>query len=241
MTLRCVRLFLGLACLALAPPALPASRGLSHVLVAMPPFSEQVASFSHYAGEALAGAVILPERAVPVGSVIVVSGVRPSDRTICVRIEQSNGGYHASFDVPNPNKGPSFLFVLPTSTIARLGIAPVELAIRARVSDGSSCNDNSPILAAGWGSAITPSIELLVNPQRYDRVSARVASGISSACSPALSNTAGDRRSMSSYSIVCRVRLTGACASEQEVVIQFRDGSIAGVPLRLAMRTPCPL
>ena len=214
------------------------ARRVPRVKVGQPPFHEYRPAYLSYSGEDVVGLVSGPLNLRSIRPAIVVSGVRPSDQTICVHMEQSNGGYLADFSIANPRVGSTFQLDLPSAVLKSDRFRSGEIAIRAQVSSKATCTDNDTFLLASWGTGRDGSA-LLVNAKRASYVAASVGTDSATECIP-LEDVLGDKRvKTSSYGYVCRVRLAGRCGDTQRVSVQGIDGAVVRKPVFYTVRNPC--
>jgi hypothetical protein len=211
---------------------------IARITVGAPPFKEEPPKFNRYAAEEVVGFLGGP-LAEKVGNAILVSGINDADRMICVDIEQSNGGYSASFAVPNPRKGQTLQFVVPSRVLGRLNLRAGQIAIRARAGAGAKCASDSALLSASWSARVTGITVLMVNSQRASRTSVQLAGSGVSTCQP-LTRVLGDSGlSTTSFDTVCTVDLRAKCGSDRIAYLQFRDGASYRKPLEVRLRAPC--
>lgn len=212
---------------------------IPRIEVSAPPFREYEPEVVRYASRDVAGALVgsLQHRANR--PVILLTGIRDSDRTICVIIERSNGAYLAAFNIPNARRGDTVELVLPSRLIGRLRAQAGEMAVRAQASGRGSCAAGDPFLVAGWTRPATTSVAILLNSQDSDYVGISVGRGPASECSSLRDALGNQRLSVATFDRVCRLPSFGRCGGEQSMIIVRRQGGAYLPPLRLTLRNPC--
>ena len=228
-----------IACASLSTAGVAQRVAVARVEVGKPPFQEDRPRFNRFSGEEVMGVIggSLVERAVT--NSLIVTGLKPNDNLVCVDIEQSNGGYLASFEMPNPRKGASVEFVLPSRILRTLGVRVGELGILARATSGKSCAAGASLLRASWTMRRSPTVSLLINSKRADRTSAVVAGSKAVVCHKLVDELHDHGLNVSSFDTVCSVTLDGACAQDNVTTLQFRDGPSYRKPLIVSLRAPC--
>jgi hypothetical protein len=172
------------------------------------------------------------------GASLLVRGLAPSDRTVCVVIRHISGAYSASFKADHQDRAPALRMVLPPNQIRSLNAKRGELAILARASETTDCGPDDPILQASWGpdNGVKASFALVNNHQAL-----QTRSGISGSpvqpCKP-LRDLLSDKTAFTAYQVACPVPPAGECQQAKVLGLQFIDGTIQ-TTIRSSVRRPC--
>lgn len=218
------------------------ARVVPKVSVPKPPtFFEDQPPLAHYSASDVLGVLSGSLTSRTRTSAIVVTGIRPDDRTICVNIERSNGGYIAAFTIANPGRGPTLELVMPSNIIPKLNATAGEMAVRARASRrAKACGDNDPNLVASWTRASGESVSILLNSQRATYAAVEIGGEAPVRCQRLDVALARPTIAKGSFDTVCQVRVGGACGGEQTVTVQLRDGARYRTPSpQFRLRNPC--
>lgn len=212
---------------------------IPEIALGTPPFSEQVDKTILAEGGLLMGVAMGGlDRGVSEPA-LTVSGLRATDKTICVAIKHANAAYTAGFRTPNAGRSGTVRFRLPSRVIGKLNARAGAVAILAQASAGAACVRSDPVLPAAWGR-VMPTSEgfALVNDHQADISRARIGPQPMQRCQSATS-LAGAGVPLRSFQVSCSLRWSaGSCASEAPLVIQFVDAGDQS-EVRATLRRPC--
>jgi hypothetical protein len=187
-----------------------------------------------YASTRLYDEVLIPQ--------LTVTGVRSSDRFICVSISHINNLYRADFSFRN--RGTSsvvkvlfesrFWHQLPSRSVG-------ELAIEVYVDGASSCDGRKDeILPAGWGLSVPQEGYVLVNAGQSNSVRVQTAKQQAQDCRHVRDLMSQRQIVPVAYTHACPVSHTAArCRASLDLSIQRRDGPSLSMPERVRVRRHC--
>lgn len=208
------------------------------VRVEAPPFREWEPPRVETAGGEILGLVDANLKQSAPGQQILVSGLAPADRTICIAVTHVSGRYLAAVTLEKPRNASSLSIVLPGNRISALKAKRGELAILARASQGSSCSSADPVLPASWGrEAISGSAYLMVNNAQSLRSRAALVGSTPAAC-VSLRNMLSSARALTTYQVACPVPVGGNCGETASFAVNLENGTRT-TSLRGRLRKAC--
>lgn len=182
------------------------------------------------------------DKPVPL-SRLVISGLSPKDRFICVRIVHASNLYRAEFSFQNPGHAPTLRVRYASRYWGQLNDRITgALAIRAFASPDGQCDPVQSLLPAIWGE-FPPETEgtLLVNGGQADSVRLQAASAASVECSKLDDTLGGHQIAATAFTHACPLKFVGSdCRKEVDLAVQRGIGPKFMEPDRLRLRPLCP-
>lgn len=170
---------------------------------------------------------------------IIVSGLRPTDRTLCVNILKSSGLYRATFEYPLRQPVSEIRFQLRSTNLSHMKMTGAEIAIRAQASAGARCNSAAPFLSVRWAGSQLAGNAVLFNSRQGTEVTATTIGGGYVSCQ-SIRDAANDQGlPIRSFDTVCYAPASRSCKSEQGIRVSRADGLEADKPKVLLIRNPC--
>ena len=194
----------------------------------------------------LSGAQIIGFTGTPLGPTLrhltaIVSGIRPSDRTICVQIMRASGSYSAEFVVKNPHQGPSIAFELNSRAIdgRKMDALAGEMAVRAQVSANDACSDDDVFLPARWDIQPSRSFNVLVNGMGATYIRSQAEGAPTYDCRWLRSALGEPNLVDHRFNAVCPMPQVSTCGSEGEFDVLPADGLSVGPLRKIRVRGSC--
>ncbi|WP_430416515.1 hypothetical protein [Parasphingorhabdus sp.] len=146
--------------------------------------------------------------------VVYVSGIKPSDKFICVSISHVGGTYIANFRVRNPRKGSIVGLKMPSKLFDNAYVTSTQLAVNARVTDKSICSKkDSHYLVSNWRDRFpveAVDIYIAIDPSSVARFNLKGTSGAVNCNSIEVLNRKKGS-SFREFTQYCRMKLPPSC------------------------------
>lgn len=213
------------------------------IVVRPPVLKETVRETVSTSGSAVVGIVGNDPANLRGGMDLVVGGLEPSDRHICVSIERSSGLYLAQFKVRRPAGQPTVRIRLEKSVLSKISKNVGEFAIRARAFE-DGCKNSGPLLPVSWvgrnQSPETGKIHFLINSLQANSIT---MVGSSSSSNKAICRRLRDAMSSPQLSVrnfdtVCEVPAP-TCNTTVTYKIYRRFGRDVSAPEEVSVRGLC--
>lgn len=172
--------------------------------------------------------------------IITVSGIKPSDKLVCLTISHASGVYVGKAKIKNSSFAGTVSFQLPAKLLKDVSRSAKQYAILAQASAENYCHSRNDILFATWGNSPPRGkvvIALSASPTAATRVVVQGAVG-GSRCQTASNYLAPKRLTFQSFSRVCSVSLSGECRQEARLEIIINEsGRRVAIPRKVFRRS----